>query len=206
MVDTDIEAMVLGTVLRTGDSACREISFLSVDDFGLEKHRLVFRTMSDLCFGSSPHNRRSVLPPARNRKDRIRRRVHWPDGSPCGRNQGMPLPRFAQRLRALAIDRKTWRLNAQLSKLIESGYAAASAEVQAVIRELAQGDSGVGPGSAMRIAELPPVRASQDPIYCLREPELPFSAIVGLTGDSVLARAHWRRPGAAMRSRKASRC
>jgi hypothetical protein len=48
MVDTDTEALVLGTVLRTGESAFREISFLSVDDFSVEKHRLIFRTMRDL--------------------------------------------------------------------------------------------------------------------------------------------------------------
>jgi GTPase SAR1 family protein len=55
--------------------------------------------------------------------------------------------------------------------------------VRAIVQELAQGEPAAGT-SAVRIAELPPVGVSQEPILYIREPELPLSAIVGLTGDS----------------------
>ena len=60
LVDCGIEAVLLGTVLRTGDFAFQEISFLNVEDFGLEKHRLIFQIIRDLApeasFSSPPRN------------------------------------------------------------------------------------------------------------------------------------------------------
>src|SRR5262249_41159029 len=48
LIDAELESLVLGTILQTGEPAYREVQFLTVDDFAVEKHRLVFSAISSL--------------------------------------------------------------------------------------------------------------------------------------------------------------
>lgn len=47
MVDGELEAVVLGTILQTGESAFSEVErLLTVDDFVLERHQYIFSAIS----------------------------------------------------------------------------------------------------------------------------------------------------------------
>jgi hypothetical protein len=43
LIDAPVEALIIGTVLSEGEPAYRQVRFLEVDDFGVERHRVVWR-------------------------------------------------------------------------------------------------------------------------------------------------------------------
>src|SRR5579863_1609244 len=54
LVDGPIEGLINGTILRSGEPAYREVSFLRPDDFGIETNRIIFATIQDLADEINP--------------------------------------------------------------------------------------------------------------------------------------------------------
>src|SRR5262245_29399271 len=111
LIDGPIEAMLIGTILSDGESAYRQVRFLSPEDFGLERHRIAWREITALADEVHPT------------LDEIYHRV-----SSSGRLDsvggleyllelhrhaipGSPLEGFARTIRAKSIQRHVWTLN-----------------------------------------------------------------------------------------------
>ena len=54
LIDAQTEALVLGGILSGGEAALREVSFLSTDDFAVERHRTIFRAITDIASEVDP--------------------------------------------------------------------------------------------------------------------------------------------------------
>lgn len=186
LVDGGMEAFVLGTILRDGETAFREVSFLTVADFAIEKHRLVWRAISDVA-ANVQHPRFDAVTERLSQTGKLDA-VGGLSGLVDLDGHGIPGIRIAGIARTLqkkAVERRACRLSAKLASLVEIGLETNADEVSAVADELrgfAQGSNVHG--SIITIEDLPPVGEASDPIRFLREPELPVGAIVGLTGDS----------------------
>ena len=48
LIDAELEALVIGTILRDGESAYGQVDFLEPDDFGVDIHRTIFRTIGEI--------------------------------------------------------------------------------------------------------------------------------------------------------------
>jgi len=183
--DVGLEAVVLGTILRDGDRAFNEVSpLLSVEDFVTDRHRQILvsiqRVAPEVSLGidSVAHD---LL--ERNKLESI-------GGFPALIDvdaQGLPgvkMVGFAQQLRAKSDRRRIIGLVAKLSEIVEAGDDGQIPDVLEEIKALSEGTRGAGSASVFRIDDLPPVGASQEPIAYLRDPELPESSLIGITGDS----------------------
>jgi len=186
LVDGDMEAVILGTILNSGEPAHREVSFLTLDDFAIDKHRLVWRAINQLA--SDVHPTIDAVAERLSEAGKIDS-VGGLSGLVDLDQRGIPglrLAGFARSLQSKTADRRACRLNAKLTSLIESGLGRNSAEVDGIldeIRALSHGQSA-DRLTITSIEELPPVGESTEPIAYLREPELASGSIVGLTGDS----------------------
>jgi replicative DNA helicase len=54
LFDTQTEALILGGILTGGEPVLRTVSFLSLDDFSLERHRIIFRAITDIALDVEP--------------------------------------------------------------------------------------------------------------------------------------------------------
>ena len=45
LIDSPVEAMVIGTVMTEGEPAYGQVRFLSAADFGVERHRIAWRAI-----------------------------------------------------------------------------------------------------------------------------------------------------------------
>ena len=46
LIDSPVEAMVIGTVMTAGEPSYRQIRFLTAEDFAVEPHRIVWRAIA----------------------------------------------------------------------------------------------------------------------------------------------------------------
>jgi hypothetical protein len=136
MIDAQTEALILGSILSGGEAALRDVSFLSVDDFAVERHRTVFRAITDIASEVDP-----VLSAVYFRLDEIGK-AHVVGGLTglvdieARAIPGIALERFAVKLREKTRDRRAWKLSAKLSVLCEQGFTANSNDVLAFADEL----------------------------------------------------------------------
>jgi replicative DNA helicase len=133
LMDAEVEMIVNGTILRSGQRAKDEVDFLTTDDFASEKGKIVF---SAICAEASPTI------------DAVARRLMATDqlysiGGLTGLIEidekgieGIRLKGFGQTLRRLATDRRAYRLNQKLSRSLELGLAGNGDEVRAICDEL----------------------------------------------------------------------
>ena len=136
LIDPELEAVVLGTILQSGEPAYREVDFLTVDDFAVEKHRIVFAAMRNLSA--------DVHPTIDAVAHRLLETEKLPaiDGLPglidldAKGIEGIRLKGFGQSLRRMATDRRAYRLNEKLEKALQLGFSANSGEVRAIGDEL----------------------------------------------------------------------
>ncbi len=55
LIDGEMEALIIGNILQSGESAYREVAFLTADDFGVERHnKRVFQTIIELASEVDP--------------------------------------------------------------------------------------------------------------------------------------------------------
>ena len=52
--DTPSEALILGGILSGEESVLRTVAFLSIDDFTLERHRIIFQAITDIALEVEP--------------------------------------------------------------------------------------------------------------------------------------------------------
>jgi replicative DNA helicase len=186
LIDGEMEAVVLGTILNSGEPAYREVSFLLPDDFAIEKHRLIWGAISHLAGEVHP-----TIDAVAERLSQVGKLeaagglTSLVDVDQRG-IPGLRLAGFARGLRKKAIDRRACRLNAKLSGLIDRGLSLNSEEAIEVLNEipaLSHEQSSERP-AITGIEDLPPVGESTEMIVYLRDPELPRGSIIGVTGDS----------------------
>src|SRR5579862_8017484 len=111
LIDGDLEAVVLGTILQAGEPAFREVEFLTVDDFGIEKHRIVFCAIRELSAEVNPTIDAVAHRLIETAKlDAIGGLNGLVDIDEKGMG-GIRLKGFARSLRRMAIDRRAYQLN-----------------------------------------------------------------------------------------------
>lgn len=136
LIDAQLEGVVLGTILRAGEPAFREVEFLAVDDFAVERHRIVFSAIRDL--SSEIHPTIDAVAHhliERGKLDAIGGLSGLIELDEQGID-GIRLKGFGRTLRRLATDRRAYRLGEKLKKSLELGYSANSGEVRAASDEL----------------------------------------------------------------------
>ena len=189
LVNGDLERRVLGTILSVGEPAYREVaSLLTVDDFAIEKHKMIFGAIIASLRVASTLNA-VVHALTENGQTRSRRR-NWRAGltstrRPC-QAPGSRCTRRRSEPRQTA-SRRAWKLANKVTRDIEvhglNGNAPAIAAAAQELIELSEGVSNEG-GRITTVHDLPAVCASADTVRFMREPELPEGAIVALAGDS----------------------
>jgi replicative DNA helicase len=141
LIDAELEAFVLGSILKSGERAFSEVQFLTLDDFAIEKHRIVFAAIRELAAEVHPG-----IDAIANRLIEIRKldAIGGLAGLVELDERGISTDRlkgFGQSLRRKAVDRRACRLQAKLGKALELGFSGNSAEVQEIggeLRELRQ--------------------------------------------------------------------
>src|SRR5580658_9394027 len=134
--DTQTEALILGGILSGGEAVLRTVAFLSIGEFTLERHRIIFQAITDIALEVEP-----TLDAVAHRLDEAGKleaaggltalvEIH------AQAIPGLGLASFASKLRKKARDRRAFTLSEKLSVLCEQGFAANSSEVLAVADEL----------------------------------------------------------------------
>jgi hypothetical protein len=186
LVDGDMEAVILGTILNSGEPAHREVAFLTHDDFAIERHKLIWRAIGQI--SADVHPTIDAVSERLSEDGKLEAAggvsglvdIHG-RGMP-----GLPLAGFARGLQTKAAERRAFRVISKLSNLAELGLRANVVEVDGILNELRALSRGEGANrpTVTGIEELPPVGELTEPIVYLRNPEAPIGCIVGLTGDS----------------------
>ena len=188
LVNGDLERRVLGTILGVGEPAYREVaSLLTVDDFAIEKHKIIFGAISRIAPELDPTLNAVVHALMENGQldavDGISGLLDIDQAA----LPGAGLAVHAKTLRAKANGRRAWKLANKVTRDIEvhglNGNAPAIAAAAQELIELSEGVSNEG-GRITTVHDLPAVCASADTVRFMREPELPEGAIVALAGDS----------------------
>jgi hypothetical protein len=185
MFDSELEAVVLGTILQDGEPAYRQVAFLEPDDFAEQKHKVVFTAITGLAAEIDP----TVGEVAHMLRDQDR--LSSVDGLAGLMSieqrgiSGVPLAGFAKSLRRMAIDRRACRLSAKLQKSLELGFTANSSEVAEIAEELRALEQGtISSGAVERIEDLPGVCDNTEQVTYIRDPEIVAGTVTALTGDS----------------------
>ena len=186
LVDGEMEAAILGTILRSGEPAHREVAFLTADDFAIEKHRLIWGAITRI--GKDVHPTIDAVAERLDEDGKLEA-AGGLSGLVDVDQRGIPglrLAGFARGLQTKAADRRAFRIISKLSNLAELGLRSNTEEVDGILDELRALSHGKSPDrpTITSIEELPAVGESSEAIVYLREPELPRGSIVGLTGDS----------------------
>jgi KaiC/GvpD/RAD55 family RecA-like ATPase len=184
LYDLEVEALILGGILRAGDRALEQVRYLSPDDFTLQANRTIFSAILEL-EGEIGIGLDSVA----HRLDETGQ-LEGVGGLAMLVDldqraiPGLSLQHFADKLRAKARGREAVRRVAKLNLLLEGGAFVDGEEARGEIEELlALSESGSG-DRRNRIEGLPNPEDSEEPVSYIIEPELPAGAVVALTGDS----------------------
>ena len=186
LIDAELEALVIGTILQGGESAYRQVDFLQPDDFGVDIHQSIFRTIREiapeveLAIGAVTYRLIET-----GKLEGVGGMSVLVDLDAKG-IPGISLGGFGRSVRNKAIARRAHRLISKLAAAVELGFTANGDEVRGIAEEvLALTEASQGCGQAvLRIEDLPAVGESQEPIRYIREPELPEGTVIALTGDS----------------------
>jgi hypothetical protein len=162
LFDTETEALILGGILAGGEPVYRTVSFLTVDDFTLERHRIIFRAVTEIALEVHPD-----LTGVAQHLDATGRLEAAGGLSALVDIHGkairdLRLTHFGTKLREKALDRRAFKLSEKLNALYAQGFAANSADVLAAIEEL-QAISETAPGDTSGgIKGIRPVREYGD--------------------------------------------
>jgi replicative DNA helicase len=136
MIDSETEAMVIGTILRAGEPALGEVDFLTPEDFSIETHRIIFHVILDL----APEVRPTIDAVAHRlaEKGKITAVGGFSGLVDIDAKgiEGIRLHGFGRTLRRLATDRRAYRLHEKLAKAMELGFSANSSEVRSITDEI----------------------------------------------------------------------
>jgi hypothetical protein len=186
LIDAELEALVIGTILRDGEPASGQVDFLEPDDFGVDIHRTIFRTIREIAPEVEPTiDAVTYRLIERGKLEAIGGMAGIVDLDAKGIS-GFNIAGFGRILRNKAIGRSAYRLSSKLTAALELGFTANGDEVRGIAEELlaVTEASGILGRAVLSIEDLPAVGESQEPIRYIREPELPEGAVIALTGDS----------------------
>lgn len=182
LIDGELETLVIACILWSGETFFREAN-LSEDDFATERPRLVFRAMRDIV------DEIELTPPAvaarlvdQGQMDKVG--FSWIVDLDNKAIKGMSIASLAGTLRKLARKRRAWRISALISEELTLGANADDERLQQLSSELAELTAKQLSAGDLRIETLPAVATGCAGIQYVREPELPESSVIALTGDS----------------------
>lgn len=179
----DTERFVLGSILIDREAFGEALASLSIADFSIEKHRRIFRRMTDLHSRGESVDRVSVFNELREHNeaesvDGLAYIVSLDDGLPQLPN----IDSYLRILREKTALRRILRACQYLADRAMDGDASAAIVTDA--QELFASVAARGQKPS-RVIDLPAVRdCGAADIEYLREPELPTGTVVALTGDS----------------------
>jgi replicative DNA helicase len=136
LIDSETEALVIGTILRDGEPAFRQVEFLEVEDFGVEIHQVVFHAIKVLA--AEVHPTVDVVADhliQAGKLDSVGGLTGLVDLDEKGLS-GAPIAGFGKALRRKSIDRRAQRLNSKLTEALELGFSVNSSAVRNVADEL----------------------------------------------------------------------
>lgn len=179
----EVERLILGSILLNGKCFGQIVASLVADDFALEKHKCIFRRMSDLYERNESIDRVTIA-------NELRRHAELESidglGYLVSLDEGMPqLANVEAYVRIL-------REKASLRRIIGAAESMANrallevespAEIIAGMEFVLAEIRSASKRSAA-IESLPAVGEVEEPVVYVRNPELPEGAIVALTGDS----------------------
>jgi replicative DNA helicase len=135
LICCELEAVVLGTILQTGEPAYREVEFLTADDFAIEKHRIIFGAMRQLSAEVHPTiDAVSHCLIETGKLDAIGGLTGLVEIDEKG-IPGIRLKGFGQSLRRKATDRRAYRLQEKLREALELGFSSNGADVRAIAND-----------------------------------------------------------------------
>ena len=187
-IDAELERLVLGGLLHGGAETEELLSELSVDDFAVEPHREIFRSIA------------SIAPKVGLRVDAVGQDLEQRGKREAAggftllmdlhrEGEGFPVTHLVKGLRRKAIFRRAVQLSRQINRDLEmhgslNGNAPAVGAWARQLAELVEGSEGAH--RAIRsIADVPAIGdINAAGISYLIEPELPMAAVIALTGAS----------------------
>jgi hypothetical protein len=179
----DAERFILGSVLLDGARFTEITAALKQDDFAIEKHRRIFMRMSELHARAERIDRVTVANELMRFNelesvDGLSYLVSLDDGLPLISNleSYIRIVRTKATLRKIAFAARHIETRALLAEEDPAEILAGAGETLASLGSLC--------GASTAIEDLPGVNEIQQVIRYIREPELPESAVIGLTGDS----------------------
>lgn len=188
LIDTELEAAVIGAILADGEPAYRAVqSLLSVDDFAVERHRIVYRSIVRVGEEVEPNVNAVANDLIETEKLAA---VEGLAGLMDLHGKAMPLvglEALAKTLRTKSKSRRALTLANNLTKSLElCGLNGNVGDIAATAQELIELSQAVNlhSGGIASIDALPSVCAAQEAIQFVREPELPEGCVIALTGDS----------------------
>ncbi len=179
----DAEKFILGSVLLD-DSRFVEIAPpLREDDFALEKHRRIFHRMGELYSRGEAIDRITVANELLKYNE-----LESVDGLGylVSLDDGMPQISHLDSYVRIVRDKATLRRIAIVAQQLLTCAILAEEEPAEILTlgESRLADLHAGVAETGRIDDLPAVDALPEPVFYIRDPELPEGAIIGLTGDS----------------------
>jgi hypothetical protein len=186
LIDSELEAAVIGTILEVGEPAFREVqSLLNADDFAVERHRVIYRAISKIGADTDPEVNAVAHELIETGKLGS---VDGLSGLMDLHARALPfvgLGALAKTLRGKSNARRALTIANKLSKSLEvHGLNGNAANLAADAESLIALTKNVEAHAITTMADVPAVCATETPILYLRDPELPEGAIVALTGDS----------------------
>jgi replicative DNA helicase len=121
LVDGEMEAVILGTILNAGEPAHREAAFLTADDFAIEKHRLIWSAITRI--GADVHPTIDAVAERLDEDGKLEA-AGGLSGLVDVDQRGIPglrLAGFARSLQTKAAERRAFKVISKLSNLAELG-------------------------------------------------------------------------------------
>ena len=185
LIDAQTEGLVLGGILFGGERVLRDVSFLSVDDFAVDRHRIIFKAISDIALEVDLSLTAVCVQLDEAGKLKAAGGVSALMDIHSQAIPALSLQHFALKLRALARDRRAWRLGEKLSVLCQQGFTANCAEVLTVTEELRTIAEAPSREVARGVQSIRAVHEYGDAnVQCILEGLLYEGTVNLLTGDS----------------------
>lgn len=184
-LDPETEALILGGILAGGEPVYRTVSFLTVDDFTLERHQIIFRAIAQIALEVHPDLTGVAYHlDATGRLDAVGGLSALADIH-AKAIPDLGLSHFGSKLRRKTLDRRAFKLSEKLSALCAQGFAANSTEILSTSEELRTISETAFADEAGGVQSIRPVREYGDTqMRCVVEGLLYEGTFNLLTGDS----------------------
>ena len=185
LFDTEAEALILGGILAGGEPVYRTVSFLTVDDFTLERHQIIFRAIAQIALEVHPDLTGVAYHlDATGRLDAVGGLSALADIH-AKAIPDLGLSHFGSKLRRKTLDRRAFKLSEKLNALCAQGFAANSTEILSTSEELRTISETAFADEAGGVQSIRPVREYGDTqMRCVVEGLLYEGTFNLLTGDS----------------------